>query len=118
VFEETAAVDPATLCKDLFLALDETKNASDPTPVYVSLEQGLAKAALCKGELEACVKVPREDIKFAADTHAITGRKLFKSGTGLSVVDGQIFTILGFDAKGAIKAAQQFAAVDRNAVAP
>ncbi len=112
VFEETSTVDPASLSKDVFMALDETASRTDPVPVYVSLDQGLAKAAICKGDLDTCVKASREDVKFSADSHKVTGRKLFKSGTGLTLASGQVFTILGFDAQGALKAAQAYRAED------
>ncbi len=114
VFEETATVDPATLSKDVNLALEETANKTDPTGVYVALDESLAKAAICKGNLDTCVKAVREDIKFSVDSHVIAGRKVFKSGTGLTLSEGQRFTILGFDAQGALKAAQMFRAADKS----
>lgn len=110
VFEETATVDPKSLSGDVFVAFDETKSESDPVGVFVSLDQGLAKSAICKGDLEACVKAGREDVKFASDTHQITGRKVFKSGTGLTFGSDKVFTVLGFDAQGALKAAKSFRA--------
>jgi hypothetical protein len=120
VFQLQPEVDPKTLSKDVFVAFDETKELTDPVPVYVSLGDGLAKAAICKDVLDACVKSLREDVKFSADSRQVTGRKLFKSGTGLTLASNgsNVFTVLGFDAQGALKAAQHYSARDRNAVAP
>lgn len=113
VFETDATVDPASLSKDLFLALAETSDKSDPTPLLVSLDEGLAKAAVCKGDLKTCVAASREDIKFSVDK-TVSGRKVFKSGTGLTLSQGQVFTVLGFDSQGVLKAAQQYMASDKS----
>lgn len=115
VFEETATVDPKTLSRDVFVAFDETKTSADPVPVYASLDSGLSKAALCKGDLETCAKTAREDIKFSLDSHQISGRKVFKSGTGLLPRSGDQFTLLAFDDKGVMRAAASFNVGDRSA---
>ncbi len=109
VFESDAGLDPASLSKDVFMALVDAASADAATPVVVSLADGLSRAAICKGDLATCVSTAREDIKFSAATDLkVSGRKLFKSGTGLSITDGQVVTLLGFDAAGALKAAEGY----------
>lgn len=95
-------IEEVVLSGDLFLSLGGDAEA----PVIgLSSPEALNNVGICLGSKKDCVASKKIDVGFNfAGTPS--GRNLFKSGSVLTLSNGQVITVLGFDSAGALKAAK------------
>jgi hypothetical protein len=88
--------------KDLFASLGGDANLTD---VAIGAPSDVASVGICRDSLDSCLASKRSDVRFSA-AGTSGDRVLFRGLTGLTIADGQVVTLLGFDTAGALKAAR------------